>query len=103
MNNVSMLQKFNITYDKLTEIERETLSGWLHNISQKQTSIEDVKDYIRKMTESVEQELCEHELPRTKDIFLKARLKNYILLSDFLTTPDKAKKSLEQYLQGLKL
>ena len=55
------------------------------------------------MTESVEQELCEHELPRTKDIFLKARLKNYILLSDFLTTPDKAKKSLEQYLQGLKL
>ena len=38
----------------------------------------------------------------TKDILLKARLKNYILLEAFLTAPDKAEKALRDKLKNIK-
>jgi len=97
------LSKFGIKFETLEAEERKTLMGWLENLSRKQISLEDVKNYIRQMADSVAKELCEYELPKKKDIFLKARLRNYLLLLDFLTAPEKAKKSLENYLKNIKL
>ena len=96
------LSKFGITYEKLNEAERETLTGWLQNLSTQQITLEDIKTYIRKMVDGVARELCVDELPKKKDIFLKARLRNYLLLYDFLTAPEEAQKSLERNIKNLK-
>lgn len=98
----NFLAKFGITYEKLNEVERETLTDWLKNLAERQISIEDVKTYVRKMADNVAKELSVDELPKKKDIFLKARLRNYLLLIDFLTAPEEAKKSLERYIKNLK-
>ena len=37
-----------------------------------------------------------------KDLILKARLKNYVLLEAFLTSPDRAEKALRDSLQNIK-
>lgn len=94
------LSKLGISYEKLNEEEKRTLLNWLESLSQSKVSLEDVKNYIREMTDNVAKELSDCELPKKKDIFLKARLRNYLLLLDFLTAPEKAQKSLERYLKG---
>lgn len=98
----NFLAKFGVSYEKLNEAEKETLMSWLKNLSERQISVEDIKTYIRKMADNVAKELCEHELPKRKDIFMKARLRNYLLLLDFLTAPEEAKKALERQIKGLK-
>lgn len=94
------LNKLGINYEKLNEEEKRTLLNWLESISQAKISLEDVKVYVREMADNVSKELAEYEVPRKKDIFLKARLRNYLLLLDFLTAPEKAQKSLERYLKA---
>lgn len=97
------LEKIGIPFEKLEEEERATLKKWLENLSRQQITLEDVKNYIRKMADSVAKELCKSKLSKKQDIFLKARLRNYLLLYDFLTAPEKAKQSLEKYLKNLNL
>jgi len=97
------LSKIGVPVEKLEEEEKRTLMQWLENLSQQRISLNDVENYIRKMADDVARELCEAEVSGKKDIFLKARLKNYLLLLDFLTAPRKARESLEKYLKGLKL
>lgn len=97
------LSKIGVPYEKLEEEERETLLGWLKNLSERQLSLEDVKTNVRKMADGVARELSEPELPKKKDIFLKARLRNYLLVLDFLTGPEEAKKGLERYMKNIKL
>ena len=96
-----ILNKVGIPFEKLEEEERKTLIGWLKNLSNKRLTIEDIKVYIKQMADGVAQELCKSELPKKEDIFLKARLKNYLLLLDYLTSPEKAKRSLENYLKNI--
>lgn len=96
------LSKFNIKYEQLNEAEKETLTGWLENLSKTQISVEEIKNYVRKMADGVAKELAVDELPRNKDIFLKARLRNYLLLYDFLIAPQEARNSLEKYMHKIK-
>lgn len=96
------LSKIGVPYEKLEEEERKTLLEWLKNLSERRLSPEDIKTNVRKMADGVANELCKSALPRKEDIFLKARLKNYLLLLDFLNAPEEAKKSLERYLKNIK-
>lgn len=97
-----ILKKFNLSYDDLNAAEKETLNEWLKKISQTEIKREDIKGYIRKMISGVETALVEADFRSKKDLYLKARLKNYILLEAFLDSPDKAKKALEQQIKNLK-
>jgi len=65
-------------------------------------TLSDVKDHVKVLIETVERELATYDLPKNKDLFLKARLKNYLIIADFLTGPDKAKKYIEQSIQDIK-
>ncbi len=97
-----LLSKFGVNYEDLNAVEKETLSQWVQSLSTKQLNLESVKDYISEMIIAVEKELSSYDLPRNKDLFLKARLKNYLLLQDFLTSPDKAQKHIEESLKNIK-
>lgn len=96
-----LLKRFNLKYDDLTAAERETLGTWLEALDKNQITLESVKTYIASMRDSVEQELTKTGHNHKQDIFLKARLRNYMLLEAYLSTPEKARKALERSMAGL--
>lgn len=96
-----ILTKLNLKYEDLTVQERETLNGWMDLLQKGSVSVEKIKEYIKAMKESVENELTSVGHNNKQDIFLKARLRNYIMLDSFLSTPEKAKASLERALAGI--
>ena len=97
-----ILKKFHLSYEDLNAAEKETLNNWLNKLNKTEIKPEDVKNYIREMISGVETELTEADYHSKKDIFLKARLKNYLLLEAFLESPEKARKALEKQLANLK-
>lgn len=96
-----LLKKSGLTYEDLTPLERETLLTWMDALQKSQVSIEKVKEYITSMKEAVEQELTKSDLDSKQDLFLKARLRNYMLLDAFLTTPEKAKQQIENSISQM--
>jgi hypothetical protein len=102
MNVDTVLEKYNLKYEDLNVAERETLNSWLKALSERKITLESVKEYIAAMRDGVEQELIKVGYESKQDLFLKARLRNYMLLEAFLLTPEKAKKALEQAMSGLK-
>jgi len=97
-----LLKKYNLKYEELTPDERSTFSVMLDAIQQSALTVEKIKDFISSMKYAVEQEIVKTPANTKQDFFLKARLKNYMLLEAFLMSPVKAKKALEQSLSNFK-
>lgn len=97
-----LLAKYNLKYEDLNSAEQDTLRSWLEELASREITLGDVKNYIREMIIGVETELSECDLNRKKDIFLKSRLRNYLLLLAFLESPEKAKQALEKQIKNIK-
>lgn len=96
-----LLEKVGLKYEDLSVVEKETLNTWMEALQKGQLSVEKIKGYIGSMREAVEQELAKADLGSKQDLFLKARLRNYMLLDGFLTTPEKAKEQIENAISGM--
>ena len=96
-----LLKKYKVDYEDLNEEEKQTLSMWVTAAQSGNLTIEKIREHIELMKTAVENELATSQLGRRKDTFLKARLRNYLLLSSLLTTPDKLKKTVERALMGM--
>lgn len=96
-----LLQKIGLKYEDLNSAERETLNTWLEALNKSQLSLEGIKTYISSMREAVEQELTKTDHNSKQDLFLKARLRNYMLLEAFLSTPEKARKAVDRAIAGI--
>ncbi len=110
MNIDEILEKVGVKYEDLNAIERKTFNEMVEKVSKTEINNETLKNYISAMKDSVEKELSEEpEYVRVwlfafrndKNILLKARLRNYILLEAFLDTPKKAKEALDRALAGM--
>ena len=97
----SILERTGLKYDDLKPAEIETLNGWLKRLESKEFTVSNVKEYIVAMRRSVDEEVSKTTHNSKQDIFLKARLRNYILLEAFLDSPGKARKEVERRLAGL--
>lgn len=97
-----LLDRFNLNYEDLNPLEKETLNQWYLSLEKSELTLPKVKEYLENLIKAVENELAAYDLPKNQDLFLKARLKNYLMLSDFLTAPDKARKYIEESLNNLK-
>lgn len=97
-----ILEKYNLKYEDLSRAEQETLHGWLQALSQNELTVRDIKAYVSQMKDAVANELASTSHNSKQDLFLKARVKNYILLEAFLTKADKAKEILEKSLKNIK-
>jgi hypothetical protein len=98
-----ILERLGLKYEDLSREERATVNKWISDLTKSELTIPVVRKYIIEMKESVENELSNSDLNSKQDIFLKARLRNYLLLKALLDSPTKAKKALEAQLEGLKL
>lgn len=96
-----ILEKYGLKYEDLNPGEKETLNTWVETLQKGQVSLEKVKEYITSMKQAVENELAREDLGSKQDLFLKARLRNYMLLDSFMTTPEKAKEQMENALSGI--
>ena len=96
-----LLEKVGLKYEDLSSVEKETLNTWMEALQKGQLSVESIKEYIISMKEAVESELSKSDLGSKQDIFLKARLRNYMLLDAFLSTPEKAKQQMENAISGM--
>jgi hypothetical protein len=107
----SLLEKAGVKYEDLNTAERETYNQWLQSLSTNTLTVGSVREYVEQMKNQVEAELVQFTEPKTiweflfrrkKDVYLTARLRNYMLLLSFLTGPEKAKKALERSLSNIK-
>ena len=96
-----ILEKSGLKYEQLTALEKETLNTWMDALQKGQVSIEKVREYIGSMKEAVEQELTKFDLDTNQDLFLKARLRNYMLLDAYLSTPERAKEQIENAISQM--
>jgi hypothetical protein len=105
-----LLKKFNIDRSTLTSVEMDTLSSWAEALRQKRLMPDDVLAYVNSMIESLERELCGYEQPKglvgvlfrgKRHRHIEARLLNYLMLRDFLSSPERAQKYIEGQLKNL--
>ncbi len=96
-----ILKKFNVKYEDLSIGERETLTSWMKSLSSNELTIDKLRQYIQSMKESVENELTVTTNNSIQDAFLKARLRNYLLIEGFLQSPEKARKAIERMISGI--
>jgi hypothetical protein len=101
-----LLSAFGLSYEDLRLEEREYLNNWLAQLEGKaEMRADQVRGFIVQCKNEVAYKLS--ELPddaehKLQNIHLKARLMNYIMLEGFLTSPEQAKKELENYIDRLK-
>ena len=96
-----ILQKFNLKFEDLLPDERATLNQWMSVLNKDGLTVDGIKQYVNQMKDSVEAELSVTTNSSKQDTFLKARLRNYLLLASFLEGPKKAKESMERALSGI--
>lgn len=96
-----ILKENRIKYEDLTTAEKMELEKWEEAFQAGAVTVEKIKEYISLMIGGVENELAVYELPKEKDLLLKARLRNYLLLKAFVTAPDKAQKALQEAIKNL--
>ena len=96
-----ILKKYGLKYEDLNPTEKETLNTWVNTLQQAQLTTDKIKDYIHTMKEGVELELTKIGHENKQDIYLKARLRNYMLLEAFLNSPEKLQFQLEQMVSGM--
>lgn len=95
------LKKKNLKFEDLTQDEKDTYLSWVKALEGKSLGLEDVRNYIRFMKSSVAATLADtKEEDREANLLLKARLKNYILLEDMLSGPEKASQAVAKYIGG---
>jgi hypothetical protein len=94
--------RLGLSFEDLKSAERDTLMGWLNALDKQQVTPESILSYVSRLRQIVDTELATHKLSAKEDLYLKARLKNYILLEAFLRGPAEAKKAIEMYVKRLK-
>jgi len=103
-------EKFGIKIETLSSVERETYNKMLEAVQKAQIDQVSLKKYIVNMREAVERELIKEpefnyififRVPNRKQIYLKARLQNYLLWEAYLVSPEKAKERLEEMIGNM--
>ena len=100
-------EKYNFKIETLSDEEKASYFSMLREVQKVQMTPERLRVYIVAMRDAVERELInEPEFIRVfifkfenrKQILLKARLQNYLLLESFLISPERAKQQLEELI-----
>lgn len=110
MSITDRLEEQGIKIEELNAVEQETYSKMLEEVQKSQLTPEKLKAHISGMREAITKELVDEpefnyififKVANRRQIYLKARLKNYVLLESFLNSPQKAKEVLESMINNI--
>jgi hypothetical protein len=100
-----------IAFDSLSTQEREDVFKIAKASEAKELTVSDVKAHIISMRKFVETKLTEEKMEKfsfwsflfgwKQDYYLKARLRNYMLLEELLLSPETIRKHAEQQLGSI--
>lgn len=102
-----LLEKKNLTYEDLDNEEKELYNQLTEAARKSVVTVTSVKQSIVKMRETVELALVDEpefnyvfffKIPNRKQIYLKARLKNLLLIEAILIAPERVEEMIEQTL-----
>lgn len=107
-----LLEERGLKLEDLQGEAKEQYFEWLNMLETQPLSIEDMKSYLSAEKVKIELSLTEEpefkyhffglfKRENRKHLFLKARLRNYLLLEQFLQSPETKKKAIEGYLDRL--
>ena len=105
-----ILEKRGLSYDKLTPDEKETYLQMSNALQTGDLTLQRVKEAIASMKESVENELIDEpeyiqvfifKVRNLRNLYLKSRLKNYILIDALLTSPERTQRAIERQLGAM--
>lgn len=101
-----LLAQYGLKREQLSAAEAETLRGWANQLASTTLSVHDIGVHVEAMCETIEREMCEPPKTVTDWLFRKkrqahlmARLQNYLMLRDFITKPERARKLIEEQLK----
>lgn len=103
-------ERFGFSVDKFNTLEKETYFKMLDVVEASQMTPDKLRGYIVSLREAVTKELINEpefirififKFENRKQIYLKARLQNYLLLEAFLISPEQAKKQLEGMVSNM--
>ena len=103
-------EKYHVKIESLNALEKDTYLKMLEAVQKAQLSPEKLRDYIITMREAVTRELVNEpefnyififKVPNRRQIMLKARLHNYLLLEAFLISPERAEQQLDEMINGI--
>lgn len=106
-----ILSSAGIDPKSLNQEEIKVLEGWAEMYSTKALTLEDIKGFINHTIDIISRELSGAKPPdnivsflfrKRREVHLKARLYNMIVLRDFINTPDKMLASLKRAIQAKK-
>ncbi len=110
LNITSLLEKQGLKLEELNSSEQQTLEKWSKAWQQQEMSVPKIKELLDQLIEGTQKELADLKestsfwswlFNRKKDIFVKARLRNYLTLRDFVTGPERARKFIEENLKNI--
>lgn len=100
-----ILKKHGLTLDELNPEEKTTFYNMLNDVNKSTLTVDGLREAIKSMRSAVETEMV--DLPfwkyLFKNVFLKARLKNYMQIEELLQLPVKQRHQLEKALEGFKV
>lgn len=104
-------EKLGLKIEGLSEAEKDTYLAMLDTVQKAQLTPQKLKDYVSSLRDIVAKELINEpefnyififKVFNRRQIFLKARLQNYIVLEAFLDSPNKAQEALEGMISNIK-
>lgn len=98
-----LLKKIGVSFEKLEPEEKQVYFEMLKVEETKTISIEEWGKFISQMITGIQSALVESKDGTDESKQLKSRLKNMIILQNFLESPQRAKEALEKYYRNYKL
>lgn len=96
------MENKNLKYEELTREEKDFYLQSQEMIEQKPPSIAEQVDNLENMIDNLLLELVDLRTQSAKDTFLKARVKNLLVIKASLTSAERAKKQLKKLLERTK-
>lgn len=106
-----LLEKYNLKYEDLNTAEKQYLEDLEKNFTVKELTVADIQRFINGSIDALTNELVSYNVPdnfvkyfftKKRRIHVEARLKNLMMMRDFISSPAKAKETVERMLKTLK-
>lgn len=88
-----------IPYEKLTDKQRDEFHRLYDKVQARPLTVDDIKQHIHYYKTQVEAELAQDGLSHDRDLILKGRLRNYLLLEALLDSPEQAAKAMQAQIK----
>ena len=113
-----ILEKYDLKFEDLDSEELEVYKSWQKALEGNTLTLEDVRHYVNQLRDSVSAKLAESVVSKKlikfwlfsitvksggdQDDYLKARLKNLMLLDAMLSSPERAKRMIEKQISAMR-